>query len=257
MTAASRAAPAPSLHQRILDDIAGHILSGRWPVGHHIPSELELATRYGCARMTVSKAMTELVRRGLVERRRRAGSFVSRTRSRSAVLDIPDIRTEVESLGLVYRHEILQSRCRMLQRGEAGLLVPAAAGRVRALWVRHHAGSRPFCLEFRIISLESVPEAADERFEAVAPGAWLAQTVPWSGAEHRIQAAGADERIVRWLEVAPQSPCLLIERRTWRQDVAVTFARLVYPGDAHQLIARFSPDMTHRATGPASGHGIP
>ena len=54
------------------------ILSGEWPPGHRIPFEHELTARYRCSRMTVSKALGDLVAAGLIERRRRAGSFVRR-----------------------------------------------------------------------------------------------------------------------------------------------------------------------------------
>ncbi|MBW8787882.1 MAG: GntR family transcriptional regulator, partial [Rhizobium leguminosarum] len=43
----------PTLHQRILSDIEGRIVSGDWPPGHRIPFEVDLATQYDCSRMTV------------------------------------------------------------------------------------------------------------------------------------------------------------------------------------------------------------
>ena len=67
-----------SLYQRILSDIRGRILSGEWQPGHRIPFEHELSAEYGCSRMTVNKAMSELARTGLIERRRRSGSFSRR-----------------------------------------------------------------------------------------------------------------------------------------------------------------------------------
>ena len=51
-------------------------MSGEWAPGHRIPFEHELATEYGCSRMTVNKALSQLARAGLIERRRRSGSFV-------------------------------------------------------------------------------------------------------------------------------------------------------------------------------------
>ena len=41
--------------------------------------------------MTVNKALSELAQADLIERRRRAGSFVRRPQHRSAVLKIADI----------------------------------------------------------------------------------------------------------------------------------------------------------------------
>jgi GntR family histidine utilization transcriptional repressor len=43
--------------------------------------------------MTVNKALSQLAKAGLIERRRRSGSFVRRPRSQAAVLEIHDIAT--------------------------------------------------------------------------------------------------------------------------------------------------------------------
>ncbi|TIP92587.1 MAG: GntR family transcriptional regulator, partial [Mesorhizobium sp.] len=94
-----------SLHQRILSDISERILSGAWAPGHRIPFEHELTAEYKCSRMTVNKALSQLAKAGLIERRRRTGSFVRRPQSQAAVLEIHDIRIEVEALGLPYRYE--------------------------------------------------------------------------------------------------------------------------------------------------------
>jgi GntR family histidine utilization transcriptional repressor len=64
-----------TLHRRILADIEERILSGSWRPGDRIPSEHEPAERYGCLRMTMSTALTQLTRAGYVERLRRAGTF--------------------------------------------------------------------------------------------------------------------------------------------------------------------------------------
>ena len=64
-------AKAKSLHELILGEVEGRILSGEWPPGYRIPFEHELTAQYGCSRMTVNKALSALVKKGLIERRRR------------------------------------------------------------------------------------------------------------------------------------------------------------------------------------------
>ncbi|RUW22285.1 GntR family transcriptional regulator, partial [Mesorhizobium sp. M4B.F.Ca.ET.013.02.1.1] len=81
---------AVSLHQRILSDISEKILSGAWAPGHRIPFEHELTTEYNCSRMTVNKALSQLAKAGLIERRRRSGSFVRQPQSQAAVLELHD-----------------------------------------------------------------------------------------------------------------------------------------------------------------------
>ena len=233
----------PTLHQRILSDIKDAILSGAWPPGSRIPFEHELQARYRCSRMTVSKAMAELANAKLIERRRKSGSFVLRPLVQSAVLEIQDMKGEVEALGLPYRHEILLRRERRSAREDRERLDLKAPGLVLALACRHFAGARAFCLEERLINLAAVPEAAQETFLQSAPGAWLVSRVPWSAAEHKIRAIAADAATAAALDIASGAACLTIERRTWRAERSVTFVRLIYPGDEHELVARFTPSQ--------------
>jgi len=231
----------PSLHRRILEDVEGRILSGEWPPGHRIPFEHELTEQYQCSRMTVNKAITELVKRGLIERRRKSGSFVTHPHAQSAVLEIHDIRLEVESLGLPYRYQRRTRLDRTARAADRRLMDLPDAARLTEISALHFAGAHPFCLEDRLINLKAVPEAAGETFEDLAPGPWLISRVPWSAAEHRIRAVGADIRAAELLAIAPGTPCLVVERRTWSGGLYVTHVRLTYPGEMHELVAEFAP----------------
>jgi len=242
----SRRSPAPvsgppSLHQQILADIESRILSGEWPPGHRIPFEHELTAKYACSRMTVSKALTQLAAAGLIERRRKAGSFVTRPHSQSAVLEIQDVRAEVEALGLPYRYALLTRRTHRASRADRAIFEVAPSDVVLALRCRHDAAQQPFCLEERLINLSAAPDAAVEPFTEGAPGAWLVERVPWTSAEHRIRAGATRGDTARTLMVAEGAPCLVIERRTWSGETPVTHVKLTYPGEAHEIVARFQP----------------
>lgn len=244
-------ATAGSLHQRILGDIEQRIVSGEWPPGHRIPSEHELTDIYQCSRMTVNKVLTQLARANMVERRRKAGSFVMRSQSRAAVLEIHDIRAEVLALGLTYRYELVSLKKRRSLRADMDALELDKAGPVIELRSLHYAGALPFCLEYRLINLVAVPQAAAESFTDGPPGAWLVSHVPWTSAEHRIRASASDADMAALLKVACGTPCLVIQRRTWTGASPVTYVRLAYPGEDHELVARFSP--TKDASGSNAG----
>lgn len=237
----AREEESTSLYQRILNDIRGRIVSGEWPPGYRIPFEHELTVEYGCSRMTVNKALSQLAKSGLIERRRRSGSFVRQPRSQAAVLEIHDIRAEVEALGLEYRYELLSKTERRTSAADAELLGPARPRSVVEMMCRHFAGGRPFCIEERLISLDAVPQASSEGFADNAAGAWLLGHVPWSTAEHRISAASADAETAEMLDIEDGAPCLVIERRTWSADQPVTHARFTYPAESHSVVATFEP----------------
>lgn len=230
-----------TLHQRILGEIEGHIVSGEWPPGYRIPFEVDLAKQYDCSRMTVNKVLTQLAKAGLIERRKRSGSFVKQPLAQSAVLEIHDIRKEVEQLKLPYSFSVAR-RTRRKANGDdvLHLDVPLAAAVLEIVCV-HMAGARPFCVEERLISLETVPDAAEADFSEMTPGQWLLSQVPWSTAEHRIQAVAAGKPIAQALDVPESTACLVIERRTWSGGGPVTHVRFTYPGDRHALVARFTP----------------
>jgi GntR family histidine utilization transcriptional repressor len=230
-----------TLHQRILGDIEGRIVSGEWPPGYRIPFEVDLTKAYDCSRMTVNKALTQLAKAGLIERRKKSGSFVTQPQAQSAVLEIHDIKAEVQSLNLAYSYSVSKRVRRKAKAEDIRRLEVAPSSYVLELVCIHHAGARPFCLEQRLISLSTVPEAAGADFLDIAPGAWLLNQTPWSTAEHRIHAVGAGYAESAALDIARNTACLVVERRTWSSIGPVTHVRFTYPGDRHTLVARFTP----------------
>ncbi len=230
-----------TLHQRILGELENRIVSGEWPPGHRIPFETELTEIYGCSRMTVNKVLTQLAASGLIERRRKAGSFVVQPRSEAAVLAIHGIEAEVAALGLPYRYELLTRRQRKALPAEIRLLDLDAKTPFLSLICRHFAGSAPFCLEERLINLDAVPQAGQADFHEEAPGVWLLNHVPWTVAEHHIKAVSVRGETASLLALDAGTACLVVERQTWRGEQMVTTVRFTYPGERHQLVARFSP----------------
>ncbi len=237
----SVADPVVPLHQRIIADLEGKILSGEWPPGYRIPFEHQLVAQYGCARMTVNKAISTLVAAGLIARRRRAGSFVAHPLVQSAVLEIPDMRSEITSRGEVYGYELISRR---FQNGLGKMSNERNFFQGTALLVlrcRHLANAEPFALEERFINLEVVPEAADADFGVTPPSTWLVAQVPWTRAEHSISAVNAMAAVANALAIPKGAACLVVERRTWRVADEITYVRQTFPGKAYRLVAHFSP----------------
>lgn len=226
------------LHRRIYADLERRILSGDWAPGQRIPFEHELTAAYGCSRMTVNKAISELAGRGLVTRRRRAGTFVAQPKAHAAVLAIPDLRAEVVERGQAYGYRLLERRERDAATEEEREL--AADGRLLDLACLHSADETPLALEQRLIALAAAPEAAAVDFGVVPPGSWLLDQAPWTEAENRIAAVEVEATDARLLGLKTGTACLRVERRTWRDGQGVTRVWQTFPGDRYDLVARFS-----------------
>jgi GntR family histidine utilization transcriptional repressor len=217
-------------------------MSGQWPPGTRVPVEHELMADYGCSRMTVSKVLSGLADRGLIIRRRGAGSEVATPRSERAVLEIQDFAKEAARHGTAYAHEVLRREVIACPVKTAARLGLAARSRLVSVHTLHRVAGRPEALEERLINIAEVPQARTERFLDVPPGTWLLDYVPWTNAEHAIEAINADLLQARLLDIAVGEACLVLERRTWQGGAFITEARITYPGVRHRLVGRFSPD---------------
>jgi GntR family transcriptional regulator, histidine utilization repressor len=235
----ARSKTSSSLHYRIGTDIKQRILSGSWPPGHRIPFEHELMVTYSCSRMTVSKALSAIAQDGLIERRRRAGSFVTCPHVQSAVLEVPDIGAEIVATGRAYTYRLLSRRRRKATMVDRQLLDLPDASDVIAIQCCHLADGRPFAFENRLVNLVAVPEMATADLTGHPPGSWLLAHVPWTQAEHRISARAADVQLAEQLDITVGAACLVINRRTWRTSQLITTVQLTYPGALYELIARF------------------
>jgi GntR family histidine utilization transcriptional repressor len=196
---------------------------------------------YSCSRMTVNKVLSALADAGLVVRKRRAGSFVSRPRVQSAILQIPDLKAEVEKRGERYGYRLLELRKRAASSHDRARLGVGGRATILALRCRHEAEGLPFAVEDRLINVAAVPDALKQDFSITPPNTWLVSHVPWTEAEHRITACNADKSVAADLGIDPGAACLVIERRTWRNGEPITAVRIIHPGQLYDLIARFTP----------------
>lgn len=104
--------------QTIAAELRRSVESGEYRPGHQLPSARVLADRYGAARGTVSAAMTQLIREGLITSRPRAGWFVAEPVD---VLEVPRAQLEETS-----------GRARIIERVTVRAATPPDAERLRA-----------------------------------------------------------------------------------------------------------------------------
>ena len=236
--------PAMTLSETIQRDIESKILSGQWAPGDRIPNESEFMEQFQCSRMTVNRVLSRLSERGLIVRRRKAGSFVAAPRNDSAMfMEIRDFAREAAGQGRKYRHEILLRRVERLSDARAHSLQLDPGLAVLRVLCLHVLDDQPNAYEDRVISLDKVSAVRDEYFEDAPPGTWLLGHVPWSEARHTIRAINADATLAGILGIAEQVACLVLNRRTWHLGEFVTDVDITYPGEGHELTGQFSSTM--------------
>jgi GntR family transcriptional regulator len=88
------------LYARVEAVLAGEIADGDLKIGDQLPTEDSLVARFGVSRITVRRAIQNLVSRGLVEIRRGKGTFVA---ARKITQELTELSGFVEDMHAVGR----------------------------------------------------------------------------------------------------------------------------------------------------------
>jgi len=227
-------------YETVKTSIEQRIDAGGWQPGVRLPSERELVQEFGCARMTVHRALRELEAEGLIERRQGSGSYVAELHPISNLLQVRDIHDEIAERG----HQHTTQVCSVAREKASAEI--AAAMRVRkgsAVFhcrLVHLENGVPIQYEDRHINPALAPDLLARDFTSVTPSAVLFEHAPLTEAEQVVEAVIATPEQAELLDVQPGSALLMVSRRTVSQGQVASVARLYHPGTRYRLIGSFS-----------------
>ena len=225
-------------YQRIKDHILEQIASGAWREGDRIPSEPELARKFGVARMTANRAVKELATERVLSRVRGSGTFVA-PRHESTLIEIRSIATEIRARGGAHRAEVLALEAVRADPALAAELGLRKNARVFHSRVVHHEGDRPVQYEERWVVPAAAPGYLAQDFTRTTPSEYLVKVAPLARVEYRIEARPPTGALAAALELADGEPCLLLHRRTFSGGRAAGIAELWHPGHRYRLTGHF------------------
>ena len=226
------------LYRQIKGLITRSLQGGEWKPGELIPSETELAARFGVSQGTVRKAIDELAAENLVVRRQGRGTFVATHQEARAQFRFLRLRPDQGSEPGPMDSRILE--CRRLR---------APVDVARGLQLR--AGETVVQIR-RLLSFEGSPTVLDEiwlpgaQFRGLTAERLSAYTGPLYAlfesefgtrmirATERVKAVAADEAGAGALQVPVGEPLLLVERITFTyEDRPVEMRRGLYVTRRH------------------------
>lgn len=202
-----------------------------WEPGALIPGEKDLAEEFGCARATVNRALRQLAEAGLLERRRKGGTRVTRHPVRKATLDISITRHEVEQRGKAYSFNTLSKRLAAPPKAiSAAMKLPPGEKHLH-IKTLHKADGRPFMFEDRWINTLTVPHLLDADLSQVNANEWLVENALFTHGSISFSAAGATKYQAQQLAIEPEDAVFIIQRSTWQSDHSITLVKLAYTQD--------------------------
>lgn len=228
-------------YAQVKQHLKGRLAAGEWAPGVLMPSEAELVAQFGVSRMTVNRALRELQAEGLVDRVQGVGTFAAPLHKVSSTLTLRDLHDEIAERG--HRHDarvIVQEEVPATAALASQLGLEAGAPVFHTLIV-HHENGTPLQCEDRYVNPACAPGYLQQDFTQITPTSYLFEATALWRAQYSIEAGRPTAEEARLLGITPDEPCLIIVRRTFTTDSAITIARLVHPGSRYGVEGQFTP----------------
>jgi len=239
MASSSRSASAP--YSRVKSHLRDSLARGRWSPGALMPSEAELVAQFGVSRMTVNRALRELQAEGLIERVQGVGTFAAPLHRVSSTLTIRDLHDEIVERGHRHHAEVHLAREEASPAALARQLGVQAGSRVFHTLIVHYEEGVALQCEDRFVNPACAPGYLGVDFTRTTPTNYLFEVTALWRAQYSIEAALPTRKEAALLGIASHDPCLVVVRRTFTTDAAITIARLVHPGTRYALHGEFQP----------------
>ncbi len=226
---------------QIKNEILHQLQTGELQPEDRIPSEHQLAKRYHVSRLTVQRAIRELVSEGLLRRTQGSGTFVTNFTHRFSLIEVRDVVEEIRRLGGEATTEVVLHR-RFVPHEDVQKLLEIEPG-TEAFHVAlvQSMDDEPVAYEERFAILDVYPDFLDQDFGKHSVFDYLAKHSVVEDVENVVSAVLADKRMSTMLDIDPADPCVRVQRRNWYKSQCVTLTRITYAGTRQVLASRYRP----------------
>jgi Transcriptional regulators len=229
------------LYVKLRRSLEEAIRSGRLEHGHALPPERDLADYANVSRVTVRKAVDDLVRDGLLTRKHGSGTFVVKPMPRveQPLTSLTSFTEDMARRGLVTRSEWLERGLFHPSPEEMMMLGLAPGTRVARLGRLRMGNDLPLAIEHASISAEFLPDPMS------VTGSLYAELEKKNArpvrAIQRISACNMKNPEAGLLAVPVGAAGLSIERVSYlASGRVVELTRSLYRGDAYDFVAELS-----------------
>ena len=207
------------LYAQIVDQPNHDIEAGLYSPSGRLPTEGELSKQYNVSRITIRRAVDELVSKGLVEKKQGKGTFLCAPKFTRGFGAGPMSFSEMcSSNGLVARAKILEAGIKIPESSETREILKLQEGEpaVRICRLRY-AGDRPLVVEDNYYPLEyayllsiDLENDSTYRYLREVKGIELRATTM------RLSIVRADAKLAKLLQVSRNAPQLEMKGRVVR-----------------------------------------
>lgn len=235
--------PKP-LYEQIKTYILRHIHTGEWEQNTRIPSERDLAEQFEVSRVTVSKALKELVQAGYLSVQIGKGTYVNEAPMKQQIETLTSFSEEMAIRGQGTLSKVLSACMKPAPEDVADVLNLGANDAIFELERVRYAGNRPMAIECASVvgrlcaGIVTQHDFTTESLYAVLRESYGVNLI---AAEQTFEARAADEDEASLLDIAPHAPVLAIHRITY-DDMgrACEEVKSIYRGDRYKFRAKLT-----------------
>lgn len=231
-------------YEQIRDYILHHIQTGEWDAHTRIPSERDLAEQFDVSRVTVGKAIKELVRMGHLYVQIGKGTYINDLPMKQQIDTLTSFTEEMAIRGQQTTSRVLSACVKPADDETARVLnIPSGVSIVELKRTRY-VGKRPMAIECASILASICPDIlahhdfAHESLYSVLQDVYGVNLV---AAEQTFEARAATPAEARHLDIDIGAPVLAIHRVTYDdREQACEEVKSVYRGDRYKFRAKLS-----------------
>jgi GntR family transcriptional regulator len=233
----------PLLYLQVESVLAGEIADGSLKAGDQLPTEDNLIARFEVSRITVRRAVQNLVGRGLVEIRRGKGTFVAAPRITQELMELSGFVEDMQAIGRKPTARVIGKKIVTADETVAGQLSVTKGERVVRIDRVRLADGVPMSFDETYLPLEIGRKIITNNLKVEPIFSLLERkyNVPLVEAEYKLEAVAATREVSEALCVPQGSPIFLIERTSYSTGGRpVDYERLYYRGDLIRFVTRLA-----------------
>jgi GntR family transcriptional regulator len=229
MTELNQIAGIP-LYIKIRESILEQIKNGELSIGQKLPNEIELAQDFGVSRMTVRRAVEELVRDGILQRTRGKGTFVIGQKMTRHFSRLTGFVEEAAEQGLEPRSQLLSFKVIPASKELCGYLNIEKSARVYSIKRLRFLGKERIAIHYAFIPCQLIDHIEKDQLETGSLYKVYSQNkLPVIWAKQRIESQSSTSELANYLGLKTGTPILYSERITYSSnDLPIEWGQAYY-----------------------------
>lgn len=227
------------LHKKIRMDLLEKINSGFYQENDIIPTELELSEKYGVSRPTVRQAVQALVNEGYLERRKKRGTIVRKTKIKQEFTHvIESFDSEMNRKGIAPKTNVLNFSIERANEEVAENLNIELNEEIYKLVRLRYAGEEPVVVVTTYIPKKMFPKLEEVDFTTqLLYNVFKEFNYPIQSVSRKLEVIKADETTSDLLNIDENDPMFYFHTQGFTNDkIAIEYSISKYRGDINYFV---------------------